>query len=162
MFQGAVYRFSCESGSMMEGNSAVYCAGYSWNGTKPECFGMSQYYEDILFSISIFLQCPELYIGLGGVESSEPLASVGQQLKLVCKAQGGNSFPALAFMVNGEQVEADNKEMLEYGGFNAVHTFAAEDHHTIMKMSCIAENRMSSIPVASNHQTLSVKCKKHK
>ena len=39
MFQGAAYKFYCESGSMMEGNSAVYCDGYSWNGTKPECLG---------------------------------------------------------------------------------------------------------------------------
>ena len=101
---------------------------------------------------------PELSIELDGVEASEPLASIGQELKLVCKAQGGNPFPALAFMLNGDRVEADNKEMLEYG-YNAVHTFIVEDNHANLDMSCIAENRMTSIPVASNHQRLSVKCK---
>ena len=39
LFQGAVYRFYCESGAMMQGNPAVYCDGHSWNGTKPECLG---------------------------------------------------------------------------------------------------------------------------
>ena len=112
-------------------------------------------------TLHIFSDTPELSIELDGVEASEPLASVGQQLKLVCKAQGGNPFPTLAFMVNGEQVEADNKEMLEHGGYNAVHTFTVEDHHANLDMSCIAENRMTSIPVASNHQTLSVQCKKY-
>jgi len=142
MFQGAVYRFYCESGAMMEGSSAVYCDGYSWNGTKPECL--------------VPPTPPELSIELDGVEASKPLASVGQQLKLVCKAKGGNPIPNLTFMLNGERVEADNKEMSEHG-YNAVHTLVVEDHHANLEMSCIAQNRMSSIPVASNHQTLSVK-----
>ena len=90
---------------------------------------------------------------------SEPLASVGQELKLVCTPQGGNPFPDLAFMLNGERVEPDNKEMTEQGGYNAVFTITVEDTHKNLDMSCIAENRMSSIPVASNHQTLSVRCK---
>ena len=105
---------------------------------------------------------PVLSIELDGVEASEPLAHAGQQIKLVCTAQGGNPFPTLAFMLNGERVEGDNKEMIEHGGYNAVHTFTVEDHHKNLDMSCIAENRMSSIPVASNHQTLSVKCKNSK
>merc|ERR1711892_638483 len=143
MFQGAVYRFYCESGAMMDGNSAVYCDGYSWNSTKPECL--------------VPPTTPVLSIELDGVVASEPLARVGQQIKLVCTAQGGNPFPTLAFMLNGERVEGGNKEMIEHGGYNAVHTFTVEDHHKNLDMSCIAENRMSSIPVASNHQTLSVK-----
>eukprot|EP00092_Neocalanus_flemingeri_P030516 GFUD01033132.1.p1 GENE.GFUD01033132.1~~GFUD01033132.1.p1 ORF type:complete len:1173 (+),score=394.18 GFUD01033132.1:178-3696(+) len=142
MFQGAVYRFYCESGSMMEGNSAVFCDGYSWNGTKPECL--------------VPPTTPEISIELDGVEASEPLAAIGQQLKLVCRAQGGNPFPSLAFMLNGERVEADNKEMIEHG-YNAVHTFTVEEHHANLEMFCIAENKMTSIPIASNHQTLGVK-----
>eukprot|EP00092_Neocalanus_flemingeri_P040707 GFUD01044319.1.p1 GENE.GFUD01044319.1~~GFUD01044319.1.p1 ORF type:complete len:1150 (+),score=384.42 GFUD01044319.1:158-3607(+) len=142
MFQGAVYRFYCESGSMMEGNSAVFCDGYSWNGTKPECL--------------VPPTTPEISIELDGVEASEPLAAIGQQLKLVCRAQGGNPFPSLAFMLNGERVEADNKEMIEHG-YNAVHTFIVEEHHANLEMFCIAENKMTSIPIASNHQTLGVK-----
>merc|ERR1711892_867536 len=142
MFQGAVYRFYCESGAMMDGNSAVYCDGFAWNGTKPECL--------------VPPTTPLLSIELDGVVASEPLAHVGQQLKLVCTAQGGNPFPTLAFMLNGERVEGDNKEMIVHGGYNAVHTFTVEDHHKNLDMSCIVENRMSSIPVASNHQTLIV------
>ena len=40
-----VCRFYCESGAMMEGSSAVYCDGYSWNGTKPECLGKATWTE---------------------------------------------------------------------------------------------------------------------
>ena len=87
----------------------------------------------VLFSVPPITPVLEL----DGVEAFEPLASVGQQLKLVCKAQGGNLFPALAFMLNGERAEADNKEMLEYGGYNAVHTFTAEDHHANMEMDVL-------------------------
>jgi len=142
MFQGAVYRFYCESGAMMQGNSAVYCDGYSWNGTKPECL--------------VPPTTPVLSLELDGVETSSPLASVGQHLKLVCTSMGGNPFPDLSFMLNGEHVEADNKEMIEQGGYNAVYTITVDDTHNNMDMSCVAENRMSSIPVASNHQRLSV------
>ena len=104
---------------------------------------------------------PVLSLELDGVETSSPLASVGQSLKLVCTAMGGNPFPELSFMLNGEHVEADNKEMIEHGGYNAVHTITVDDTHKNMDMACIAENSMSSIPVASNHQRLSVICKKN-
>ena len=102
---------------------------------------------------------PVLSLELDGVETSSPLASVGQHLKLVCTSMGGNPFPDLSFMLNGEHVEADNKEMIEHGGYNAVYTITVDDTHKNMDMSCVAENRMSSIPVASNHQRLSVICK---
>ena len=96
---------------------------------------------------------PVLSLELDGVETSSPLASVGQHLKLVCTALGGNPAPHLSFMLNGEYVEA---EMIEN---KAVHTITVDDTHNNMDMSCIAENRMSSIPVASNHQRLRVICK---
>ena len=104
---------------------------------------------------------PVLSLELDGVETSSPLASVGQSLKLVCTAMGGNPYPELSFMLHGEHVEADNKEMIEHGGYNAVHTITVDDTHKNMDMACIAENSMSSIPVASNHQRLSVICKKN-
>jgi len=142
MFQGAVYRFYCESGSMMDGNSAVYCDGYKWNGTKPECL--------------VPPTTPVLSLELDGVEVSEPLAAVGQEVKLVCNAQGGNPFPDLTFMLDGERVEADNKDMIPHG-YSAVHTFIVEKHHANLDISCIAENRLTSLPVGSNHQKLNLK-----
>ena len=125
---------------MMEDNSAVFSDGQSWNGTKPECLANSIFLGYIyLFIKFVLFSVPPItpVLELDGVEAFEPLASVGQQLKLVCKAQGGNPFPALAFMLNGERAEADNKEMLEYGGYNAVHTFTAEDHHANMEMDVL-------------------------
>jgi len=142
MFHGAVYRFQCESGTIMEGDSAVFCDGQTWNGTKPLCL--------------VPPAPPKLSVKLNGIEVSEPVATVGQQLTLVCNAQGGNPFPSLSFMLNGETVEADNRDMIEYG-YEAVHSFTVEEHHANLEMSCTARNKMASIPVASNHQTLSVK-----
>ena len=161
MFQGAAYRFHCESGSMMVGSSAVYCDGYSWNGTKPECLGKCFVFKMISSNFhadTVPPTTPLLAVEVDGAEVMKPVATVGQRVKLVCKAQGGNPFPELSFMLNGKRVEADNKEMI-YQGYDAVHTFVVEDHHAGLDMSCIAENRMTSIPVGSSHQTLIVKCK---
>jgi len=137
MFQGAVVRFYCESGAMMSGNSAVYCDGYSWNGTKPECL--------------VPPTPPVLSLEVGGVETASPVAAVGQNLRLVCTAMGGNPAPDLSFLLNGEHVEGDKI------GDDAVYTITVEDTHNFLDMSCIAQNRLSSIPVASNHQRLRVR-----
>jgi len=137
MFQGAVVKFYCESGAMMSGNSAVYCDGYSWNGTKPECL--------------VPPTPPVLSLEVDGLETSSPVATVGQHLNLVCKAMGGNPAPHLSFMLNGEHVEGDKIED------DAVYTITVKETHNYLDMSCIAQNRLSSIPVASNHQRLRVR-----
>jgi len=137
LLQGAVVRFYCESGAMMSGNSAVYCDGYSWNGTKPECL--------------VPPTPPVLSLKVDGEETSSAVVSVGQQLNLVCTAMGGNPAPDLSFMLNGEHVEADKIED------DAVYTITVEETHNNLDMSCIAQNRLSSIPVASNHQRLRVR-----
>ena len=61
-------------------------------------------------------------------------------------------------MLDGERVEADNKDMIPHG-YSAVHTFIVEKHHANLDISCIAENRLTSLPVGSNHQKLNLKCK---
>ena len=37
MKHGAVYKFHCNKGSVLDGPPTVYCDGNDWNGTKPEC-----------------------------------------------------------------------------------------------------------------------------
>ena len=37
MMRGAVYKFRCDPGSVMDGPPTVYCNGNDWNDTKPEC-----------------------------------------------------------------------------------------------------------------------------
>ena len=95
---------------------------------------------------------PVLSLEVDGLETSSPVATVGQHLNLVCKAMGGNPAPDLSFMLNGEHVEGDKIED------DAVYTITVKETHNYLDMSCIAQNRLSSIPVASNHQRLRVRC----
>lgn len=99
---------------------------------------------------------PVLSLKVDGEETSSAVVSVGQQLNLVCTAMGGNPAPDLSFMLNGEHVEADKIED------DAVYTITVDETHNNLDMSCIAQNRLSSIPVASNHQRLRVRCKNDK
>ena len=103
---------------------------------------------------------PSLAIELDGITvTADAMASVGQNLKLICRSQGGNPSPHLSFLINGETVEADNKEMMMHGEYDAVHSFKVEDHHSSLDVSCIAESKLTPIPLASNHQSIQVQCK---
>ena len=60
MLGGAVYKYKCKHGFVMQGPASVFCDGVTWSDNMPECRGMFVYYslgiKAVIFYFQITLQ----------------------------------------------------------------------------------------------------------
>jgi len=135
-YGGAMYRFYCSPGTLMEGSSVVFCDGKSWSGTSPQCLAAPH--------------PPSLSVIVNSIHMDTPAVSPGDKVTLACHSLAGNPPPALSFYLNDQQVG-------EEGRVTASFTFTAGLEHDGVRMSCAASNKMVSTPVFSLYKVLTIK-----
>jgi len=138
---GAAFRFSCNAGSLLEGNQVVFCDGKKWNGTKPECL--------------VPPSSPTLSLTVDDVPMENPSLSVGQNLTMSCNSSGGNPAPGLALYLGPDMIVSSS------AGSTAQYTLTVQTVHDTVQVYCAAHNRMSHSPVLSPVHLLSLKCNTH-
>merc|ERR1712110_78417 len=111
LMHGKVYKFSCDEGSIMEGNPTTYCDGNVWNGTKPECLSSPK---------NVFLEAEIDGLVVSSIETREDNSHAdsitdlvlkphtGQKITLSCLELGDvkltNPVPEILFLKNGAPV----------------------------------------------------------
>eukprot|EP00092_Neocalanus_flemingeri_P038639 GFUD01042069.1.p1 GENE.GFUD01042069.1~~GFUD01042069.1.p1 ORF type:complete len:990 (-),score=267.58 GFUD01042069.1:133-3102(-) len=134
---GAALRFSCNAGSVMEGNQVVFCDGKTWNGTKPECL--------------VPPGPPSFSLTVGGVQIENPSVAAGQNISLSCSSGGGNPAPSLALYLGGDRVVSSSP------GSPAQYTWTVQPEHDSMQVYCTAHNKMAHTEVTSQVQVIRLK-----
>jgi len=137
LWGGAAFRFSCNAGSEMDGNSMVFCDGKYWNGTKPECL--------------VPPSPPTFSLTVGGVKMENPSLGVGEEVTINCENEGGNPAPSLALYVGEEQVVSSMP------GGPAQYTFTVQAEHDTVQVYCTADNSMVHHAVHSQVQVIRLK-----
>jgi len=116
MLRGAMYRYRCDDGLRMEGDSSVYCDGENWNGTIPTCL--------------VPPTTPVLELLVDGVPSTE--VSEGSTVLVTCYAKTGNPVPDIQISFADETASFTN--------FKNSMTFTASPSHSGLVVTCTARN----------------------
>jgi len=118
----AVYRYTCDDESKLVGSTLIWCDGFQWNDTIPQCHREAS-------APSMQLQTEDLDIEMDDeveVDSAAPLT-------VICKSTGGFPEPTISILIDDDEVNEGQKSSNSY-------TFTPERHHSGSTIKCVAKN----------------------
>jgi len=134
LMHGAVFKYRCNPGTVMEGRNTVACTGRFWNGSVPSCnVGPSK---------------PKLEFKVAGVPVENVKA--GDWVEVSCRARGGNPLPDIRLTMDNEV-----KSSVEFMQFKNSFAFLATTDYDGKMVECDAVNKISQENAESRITVLS-------